>query len=269
MSDDGMTRRELLGYVAGGGAVLSTGAVLGSQADLGGGSGQAQAAGNESTATPAETATSTATPAFDPDVTFPTCSSFEVTADAYGPVLASLSDGSTTEFDGDYAGTESFETAAVVESVLVYGPDGGQASADNPAAGSCSATATEASTDTPTETPTETATETPTETETETATESPTPTATPEPEEGVSVEFTQADTGQSDIFDFDVENNNSYSVRVTVKVEWEWSDGKITEDSETDELGPFANWSGTLGTKHRDDAAIREWNGSLPTVEKI
>lgn len=120
------------------------------------------------------TEATTTTSAFNPSVSFPSCTAVTVDAERYDWVGIVTTQGEARELPGNYSGEHTFEVNATIQSVLVYGPGDGYVDVENPALGACTASST-------TEAPPETAEPTTTAAPTATPTPTPTPTATPTP----------------------------------------------------------------------------------------
>lgn len=235
-----------------------------------------------STPTDTPTATATSTPSFAGEVSFPSCSTVRVEADSYSSVFAVLADGSTTEFEGEHSGANTFEAALPIEEVLVY-TDDARFSIANPDYDSCVATETPTETESPTATETEADEETATETEADSdgdgvpdgedyapndpdvqdkedltsSTESPTdrPTPTPDPRDFVSTtsRLETEDEGTTAIVTGTITNDGERAVNAYASVSiYVQSDGLIDSvDTDTFEVeaGGQQDWEVTYTTE--------------------
>lgn len=77
----------------------------------------------------------------DAEISFPSCTSVHVEAEEYERVLIAVQGGQTIEFTEGYSGSQTFETDAAIDEVLVTAGDR-SASAINPAYRECKTTAT-------------------------------------------------------------------------------------------------------------------------------
>lgn len=62
---------------------------------------------------------------WEPDsLTWDSCTEFTVEADQFSTVFAALADGNVFEEEGDFSGSESFETDEVISEVSIYNDEG-------------------------------------------------------------------------------------------------------------------------------------------------
>ena len=222
------------------------------------GGGSAGASGDTPTATAAPAPTKTATPteretaAFQPTVTFPTCTAVRVQADSYHTVFLTLSDDSVKKFEGEYSGSTTFETSLPVADALIYS-NRGKFSIENLALEDCLSTPGSSDTASPNETSTSeetvTSTETSSPTSTSTPTETPTPTSTPSPTpdtreqlyvEGVS---TASTSGDASYVTGNVRNHNPYEVEFRIRVDISQDGEQIaTVTSDRIHLVEYSDW---------------------------
>lgn len=81
--------------------------------------------GSDGTPEPTATRTPRAGGDWEPDsLTWDSCTEFTVEAEQFNTVFASLDDGSVFEEEGDFSGSESFETDAVIAEVSIYNEQG-------------------------------------------------------------------------------------------------------------------------------------------------